>query len=65
MFQADIKEVREALNAALKMTESICSHIQNFVPKVSWIEGIFVLQISRLDFSLCLYVHRQISFPRF
>ncbi|KAF7120116.1 hypothetical protein RHSIM_Rhsim13G0137700 [Rhododendron simsii] len=33
MFQADIKEVREALNAALKMTESICSHIQNFVPK--------------------------------
>lgn len=59
MFQADIKEVREALNAALKMTESLCSHIHNFVPKVSWIEEISVLEISRLDFSMLVYVHRQ------
>ena len=41
IFQVDVREVWEALNSAIKMTESIGLHIHRFIPKVSWMEDIF------------------------
>lgn len=32
--KADIREVEEAMNSAVRVTESIASHVQNFIPKV-------------------------------
>lgn len=38
--QADIREVREALNSAIKMTETIGLHIQSFMPKAEEMDAL-------------------------
>lgn len=46
--QIDIREVREALNAALKMAETISFHLQSFMPKAEEIDTL-ISELARVS----------------